>query len=167
MATPYAGEIRMFAGNFAPAGWMFCEGQILSISQYTTLFSLIGTTYGGDGQATFALPDLRGRVPVHFGDDPVLGEWGGQEEVTLLHTQMPGHSHVPVGSSTTATRALPGGAYLATSALIRPYAVETPDTMLDPGAITVRGGSQPHDNMQPFLCINFIISLEGTFPNRS
>src|SRR5713226_5314135 len=109
MSQPYVGEIRMFAGNFAPAGWMFCEGQLLPISEYETLFNLIGTTYGGDGQSTFALPDLRGRVPIHFGNGFTLAETGGAEEITLTVSQIPAHTHALVGSATNGSQAAPSG----------------------------------------------------------
>ena len=166
MAQPYVGEIRMFAGNFAPAGWMFCEGQLLPISEYETLFNLIGTTYGGDGQSTFALPDLRGRVPIHFGDGVALAETGGVETVTLTVSQIPAHTHALVGTSANGSSPNPGGNLLAQSAAtIQPYTVEPTTLNMNPGAIGSVGGSQPHDNFQPYLCVDFIISLFGIFPS--
>lgn len=166
MAQPYVGEIRMFAGNFAPAGWMFCGGQLLPISEYETLFNLIGTTYGGDGQSTFALPDLRGRLPVHVGDGFTLAEAGGVESVTLTVSQIPGHTHALVGTSANGTSPNPGGNLLAQSAgTIQPYTVEPTTLNMNPGAINSVGGSQPHDNFQPYLCVDFIISLFGIFPS--
>ncbi|WP_431470556.1 phage tail protein [Sphingosinithalassobacter sp. LHW66-3] len=165
MAQPYLGEIRMFAGNFAPAGWMLCEGQLIPISENETLFQLIGTTYGGDGQSTFQLPDLRGRVPIHMGDGFILAETGGAEEVTLTASQIPMHTHNLVGSSGNGSQSSPLNNYLASSTLVRPYASETPDTLLAATSIGATGGSQPHTNMQPYLCINFIISLFGLFPS--
>src|SRR5437667_4337798 len=127
MAQPYVGEIRMFAGNFAPAGWMLCEGQLLPISENETLFNLIGTTYGGDGQSTFALPDLRGRVPIHQGNGFTLAETGGAEEITLTVPQIPAHSHPLIGSSTNGSQATPANHVLASSTTLKPYALETPD----------------------------------------
>lgn len=165
MAQPYVGEIRMFAGNFAPAGWMFCEGQLLPISENETLFQLIGTTYGGDGQETFALPDLRGRVPVHQGDGFVLAEQGGVEQVTLTLNQIPIHSHPLVASAGPGNGNNPGGNVTGESAAVKIYISEAPSANLAPQAVGIAGGSQPHENMQPFLCISFIISLFGIFPS--
>ena len=164
MAQPYVGEIRMFAGNFAPAGWMFCEGQLLPISENETLFQLIGTTYGGDGQSTFALPNLQSRIPIHQGNGFVLAETAGAEEVTLTVNQIPAHSHPLLASSQAATERNPGGQVLA-QALSQIYINDTPAQNLNAGAVGPTGGSQPHSNMQPFLCLNFIISLFGIFPS--
>src|SRR5262245_47167428 len=167
MAQPYVGEIRMFAGNFAPAGWMFCEGQLLPISENETLFNLIGTTYGGDGQSTFALPDLRGRIPIHQGSGFILAETGGVEEVTLTVQQIAAHAHAALGSSATATSSDPTNNIPAriTTAGVFPYGTDNPLTPLSPNAIGSVGGSQPHTNFQPYLCVNFIISLFGIFPS--
>lgn len=165
MAQPYVGEIRMFAGNFAPAGWMFCEGQLLPISENETLFQLIGTTYGGDGESTFALPDLRGRLPIHQGNGFILAETGGAEEITLTVQQIPAHTHPFLGSSQTATVALAPGNVLAKSASNIYVANQPPDTNMNPAAISPVGGSQPHTNFQPYLCVDFIISLFGIFPS--
>ncbi len=167
MAQPYVGEIRMFAGNFAPAGWMFCEGQLLPISENETLFQLIGTTYGGDGQSTFALPDLRGRVPIHEGNGFILAETGGAEEITLTVSQIPAHSHAMLGSTSTAGSPDPTGNVMArvTTAAVFPYGTDNPITPLAPQAILPVGGSQPHTNFQPYLCVDFIISLFGIFPS--
>src|SRR5688572_4152162 len=167
MAQPYVGEIRMFAGNFAPAGWMFCEGQLLPISENETLFQLIGTTYGGDGESTFALPDLRGRIPIHQGSGFLLSETGGAEEITLTAQQIPAHSHPFLGTGTVATGNSPQGAVLATStgSTVFPYGTDAPPTTLNPGSIGSVGGSQPHTNFQPYLCVDFIISLFGIFPS--
>ena|ERR1051326_1596763 len=167
MAQPYVGEIRMFAGNFAPAGWMFCEGQLLPISEYETLFNLIGTTYGGDGQSTFALPDLRGRVPLHFGNGFTLAETGGVEEVTLTTQQIPVHSHPFLATNAVGTQVNPGGNLLANSQGPQPYIEESPDNSLNAGAVSQVGGSQPHTNFQPYLCVDFIISLFGIFPSQT
>ncbi len=164
MAQPYVGEIRMFAGNFAPAGWMFCEGQLLPISENETLFQLIGTTYGGDGQSTFALPDLRGRIPIHQGNGFTLAETGGAEGITLTVNQIPAHSHPPLASTHAGGRG-PKGAVLAAGGA---YALPDPTpTLVNASAASVgsTGGSQPHTNFQPYLCVHFIISLFGVFPS--
>ncbi len=168
MAQPYVGEIRMFAGNFAPAGWMFCSGQLLPISENETLFQLIGTTYGGDGQSTFGLPDLRGRLPVHQGSGFVLAQTGGAEEITLTVNQIASHSHPMLASANTATQASPAGNLIAESANVQLYAsgADFPPTVnMNPAAVSSVGGSQPHSNIAPFLCVNFIISLFGIFPS--
>jgi microcystin-dependent protein len=164
---PYIGEIRMFAGNFAPAGWMFCEGQLLPISENETLFNLIGTTYGGDGQSTFALPDLRGRLPLHQGNNFVLAETGGAEEITLTVAQIPAHSHPLLVTGTTATANAPQNNVLAasTGSTIFPYGTDQPPTNLNSSSLSAVGGSQPHTNFQPYLCVNFIVSLFGIFPS--
>lgn len=167
MAQPYVGEIRIFAGNFAPAGWMFCEGQLLPISEYETLFNLIGTTYGGDGQSTFALPDLRGRIPLHFGNGFTLAETGGAETVTLTVAQIPAHSHPLLGSSDTANSPNPGQSVVARSAQVQTFINANPSIAMSPQIVSAVGGSQPHDNMQPYLCLDFIISLFGIFPSQT
>jgi microcystin-dependent protein len=165
MAQPYVGEIRMFAGNFAPAGWMFCEGQLLPISENETLFQLIGTTYGGDGESTFALPDLRGRIPIHQGSGFILAETGGAEEITLTAAQMPAHAHPMLGSSSNATQTTPSTNVLATPTVIDLYRPGGAGTPLAAQSIAPTGGSQPHTNFQPYLCVDFIISLFGIFPS--
>jgi microcystin-dependent protein len=158
----------MFAGNFAPAGWMFCDGQFLAISENETLFNLIGTTYGGDGTSTFALPDLRGRLPIHIGNGFALAETGGVETVTLTVSQIPAHTHPLVAATANGTSPNPGGNFLGqTIATIQPYTVEQTTLNMNPGAIPPVGGSQPHDNYQPYLCIDFIISLFGIFPSQT
>lgn len=167
MAQPYVGEIRIFAGNFAPAGWMFCEGQLLPISENETLFNLIGTTYGGDGQSTFALPDLRGRIPLHQGSGFILAETGGAEEITLTVQQIPVHSHPLLGSTGNGDQANPSGNVLASSTLLKLYAVETANATMGATSIGPAGGSQPHTNFQPYLCVDFIISLFGIFPSQT
>jgi microcystin-dependent protein len=168
MAQPYVGEIRMFAGNFAPAGWMFCDGSLLSIAENDTLFNLIGTTYGGDGQSTFALPDLRGRLPIHFGNGFTLAETGGAETVTLTTQQIPLHSHTLSGATAIASLSAPANRLPAVTqaATVLPYGTDAPLTTLNPTTLSIAGGSQPHDNLQPYLCINFIISLFGIFPSQ-
>jgi microcystin-dependent protein len=173
VGQPFLGEIRMFAGNFAPTGWAFCNGQILEIAgPNEPLFQLIGTTYGGDGQTTFALPDLRGRAPMHLGQGPglssyTLGERGGAEAVTLTASQMPVHTHVARARDGVGTSDLPNGRIWAAPSepSAKLYANAAPDVNLDPGLIGSSGGSQPHDNMPPFLTIHFIISLGGIFPS--
>lgn len=165
MAQPYVGEIRMFAGNFAPAGWMFCAGQLLPISEYETLFNLIGTTYGGDGQSTFALPDLQGRVPIHFGNGFVLAETGGVENVTLTVSQIPAHSHAMLASLTSAQNPQPQNGVVAQGPTVQAYITDTGQVPLSTNAVTSVGGSQPHNNFQPYLCVSFIISLFGIFPS--
>ncbi|AWK03650.1 phage tail protein [Flavobacterium crocinum] len=165
MAQPYVGEIRMFAGNFAPAGWMFCQGQLLPISENETLFQLIGTTYGGDGQSTFALPDLQGRIPIHSGQGFILAETGGAEQVTLTVNQIPAHNHALLATTNLADTASPAGSLLSTNPPgNKMFSSATPATPLNGSSIAATGGSQPHENFQPYLCVNFIISLFGIFP---
>lgn len=167
MAQPYVGEIRMFAGNFAPAGWMFCEGQLLPISENETLFNLIGTTYGGDGQSTFALPDMRGRLPIHQGNGFTLAETGGAEEITLTVSQIPAHTHPLLANP--ANGALPDPQNNVPAKSITPnvdhYVEDVPSVSLAASSIGSVGGSQPHTNFQPYLCVDFIISLFGIFPS--
>ncbi len=167
MGIPYVGEIRMFAGNFAPSGWMFCEGQLLSIAENETLFVLIGTSYGGDGQETFALPDLRGRLPIHQGNGFVLAETGGVEEVTLTPNQIPNHSHPFLVATTTANSPNPGNNYVGVSSQVNAFFGDIPSANMNANAVSNVGGSQPHTNMQPYLCVDFIISLYGIFPSQS
>ena len=166
MSTPYVGEIRIFAGNFAIAGWAFCDGSLQSISQNQTLFNLIGTTYGGDGQNTFALPDLQGRFPVHQGSGYLIGQKAGVETVTLNTNQIPSHSHVPASSGTGGSDN-PTGNYWGASSGGKLYSTNTPNLTMNNAALGITGGNQPHDNMQPFLCINYIISLFGIFPSQN
>ena len=165
MAQPYVGEVRIFAGNFAPAGWMFCEGQLLPISENETLFNLIGTTYGGDGQSTFALPDLRGRIPLHFGNGSTLSETGGAEAITLTVAQIPSHTHALIGATGNGSQPSPSGNFLSSSTVIAPYGSNGADSAMAATSITAVGGSQPHNNFQPYLCLDFIISLFGIFPS--
>lgn len=180
MSDPFIGEIRMFGGNFPPRNWAFCNGQSLSISEYDALFALIGTTYGGDGQSTFYLPDLRGRIPIGEGSGPgltprVIGESAGTETVTLTRNQLPTHSHA--ANVTTVTGDLPGPTFNAVpAALASPqvfYAVPSnvapqPHTVaMNPASIGPAGGNQPHDNIMPSLCVSFIIALVGVFPSRN
>jgi microcystin-dependent protein len=167
MAQPYVGEIRIFAGNFAPAGWMFCEGQLLPISENETLFQLIGTTYGGDGQSTFALPDLRGRIPLHQGNSFILAETGGAEEITLTVNQIPVHSHPYLGSNSVANDPNPTNNTLGESSAISLFQSGAPIAAMAPQSVGSTGGSQPHTNFQPYLCVDFIISLFGIFPSQT
>jgi microcystin-dependent protein len=175
VASPYVGEIRMFAGNFAPAGWALCQGQLMPISEFDTLFVLIGTTYGGDGQETFALPNLQSRVPVHAGQGQglttrVLGEAAGTEVETLTIQQIPSHTHTAVASSNVASTTVPSTSVTLASSqtsIVTPYGSDEPVTNLSPNTIGPVGGSQPHENTQPFLCVNFIISLYGVFPTQN
>lgn len=165
MAQPYVGEIRIFAGTFAPSGWMFCEGQILPISENETLFQLIGTTYGGDGEETFSLPDLRGRAPLHQGNGYILAETGGAEEITLTTSQIPIHTHPLVVAGASGTANGPAGHLLAQPPTTRLFVEDTPTELLAPAMVGATGGSQPHTNMQPYLCVHYIISLFGLFPS--
>ena len=167
MAQPYVGEVRMFAGNFAPAGWMFCEGQLLPISENETLFQLIGTTYGGDGQSTFALPDLRGRLPIHQSTDFILSQTGGAEEITLTPQQMPSHTHPFLASLNNAGASTPTGNMTGQVGASQIYREAPAAAAMSPQTAGQTGGSQPHTNFQPYLCINFIISLFGIFPPQS
>ena len=169
---PYIGQVMIFAGNFAPEGWALCDGRLMPIDQYTALFSLIGTYYGGDGQTTFALPDLRGRAPMHFGQGPglssyTLGENGGVEMVMLLSNQLPRHSHSAMGNSGAGSNADPAANVWA-SGSVSMYAADTAiDGVMSPVVISSNGGNQPHDNMPPFLTLNYCIALDGIFPSRS
>jgi microcystin-dependent protein len=165
VAQPYVGEIRMFAGNFPPAGWMFCEGQLLPISENETLFNLIGTTYGGDGQSTFGLPDLRGRVPIHQGNGFTLAETGGAEEITLTVNQIPSHGHPMLVSSSVANDPNPNNNVLGEPSLFTTFIAANPTSPMSASFISSVGGSQPHTNFQPYLCVDFIISLFGIFPS--
>ena len=173
MISPYVGEIRMFAGNFAPAGWAFCDGSLQPISENETLFNLIGTTYGGDGQETFALPNLSGRIPIHAGQGPglsqtyTIGEAAGVESVTLTTSQIPAHGHALMASSNAASNPNPDGNILATSPTIQAYVIDVAGPALAGNSLTNAGGSNPHDNLMPYLCVNFIISLFGVFPTQT
>jgi microcystin-dependent protein len=170
MAQPYVGEIRIFAGNFAPAGWMFCAGQLLPISEYETLFNLIGTIYGGDGQSTFALPDLRGRLPIHMGTSSSgtysIGQQAGTETVTLTLNQIPSHSHAATAQSGGGGQSSPNNGVWANGNDNR-YSSNTPTASMNAQNIQNTGGSQPHDNLHPYLCVSLIISLFGIFPSQN
>ncbi|HWJ81684.1 MAG TPA: tail fiber protein [Nocardioides sp.] len=170
MGQPYIGEIRMFAGNFAPAGWLFCEGQLVPISENDALFNLIGTIYGGDGQNTFALPDLRGRLPVHQGTGPdgttyTMGESAGVETVTLTVNQIPNHNHPQTAIAGQPGNAItPAGNLPAMSLNVVPFIQDATSGTFNSAMVGSAGGSQPHDNMQPYLCVNFIIAQYGLYP---
>lgn len=174
MSDPFIGEIKMFAGNFAPQGYAFCDGQLLPISQYSALFSILGTTYGGDGRTTFALPDLRGRIPMHPGQGPGLslrrlGERSGQESVKLSESDMPAHNHTVYGTQEAADSNSPENALWATTEG-NPRKIydssPAPNAAMNPRAISSAGGDQAHENRQPYLCVNFIIAIEGLYPSR-
>ncbi len=172
MADPFVAEIRIFPFNFAPKGWAWCDGQLLPLSQNTALFSLLGTTYGGNGQSNFALPDLQGRAPMHPGQGPGLslhdlGETGGSDTVTLLESEMPAHSHVLTASAADALDQSPIGSQLATGIAIGAYAPPGPLVQLAPQALPPAGGDQPHNNLQPYLTFYFCIALQGVFPPRT
>jgi len=173
MADPFVAEIRIFPFNFAPKGWAWCDGQLLPLSQNTALFSLLGTTYGGDGKSNFALPDLQGNAPMHPGQGPGLslhdlGEMGGSEFVTLLESEIPSHSHALMASSTTGSKSLPSGNSLARASGATPYIppAGAPLVSMAFQSLTPAGGDQPHNNMQPYLTLNFNIALQGVFPPR-
>jgi microcystin-dependent protein len=175
MADPFVAEIRIFPFNFAPKGWAFCDGQLLPISQNTALFSLLGTTYGGDGKSTFALPDMEGNSPMHPGQGPGLslhdlGEIGGSETVTLLESEIPAHAHTLMASGTSSTKPNPAGnALTRIQSGATPYVppAGAPLVSFSPSALTPAGGNQPHNNMMPYLTLNFCIALQGVFPPRS
>jgi microcystin-dependent protein len=173
MSNPFIGEIRMFGGTFAPAGWAMCQGQLMAISQNDALFTLIGTTYGGDGQETFGIPDLQGRAPVHMGQGPgisqnyQIGEKAGVESVTLTTNQIPIHNHALLASTALANSADPTNQLYAQSTQILVYTQDVATKFFAPTSMQPAGGSQPHDNMQPFLAITFILSLFGVFPSQN
>jgi microcystin-dependent protein len=171
MSEPFVGEIRMFAGNFAPRGWAYCDGQLLVVSQNDALFSLLGTIYGGDGRTTFGLPDIRGRIPIHAGSGPGLstrrlGEKGGTENETITVNQMASHTHPFQGTDDTGNTPSPAENAPAKSTAVDAYVGDSPDTNLAAGAVTSVGGSRSHTNLMPYLCIHFIIALFGIYPSR-
>ena len=165
MAEPFLAEVRIFSFVFAPKGWALCNGQQLPINQNQGQFSLLGTTYGGDGESTFALPNLQGRVPVHQGNGYILAETGGSESVTLTIQQIPVHNHAVVCSTVQAQNPQPKDSILAQGPTVQAYITDTPAGPISPKSIVPIGGSQPHENMQPYLCVSFIISLFGIFPS--
>jgi microcystin-dependent protein len=172
MADPFVAEIRIFPFNFAPTGWAWCDGQLLPLSQNTALFSLLGTTYGGNGKSNFALPDLAGRAPMHPGQGPGLslhdlGETGGSETVTLLESEIPAHAHGLMSNAAVANRSTPAGNSIARVAGAAPYSASpSPSAQLAPDALAPAGGDQPHNNLQPYLTFYFAIALQGVFPPR-
>lgn len=172
MSEPFVGEIRMFAGNFAPRGWAFCNGQLLAVSQNDSLFSLFGTIYGGDGRTTFGLPDLRGRVAIHAGQGSglsprKLGAKSGVEKVTLTTNQLPSHTHTVKGTNTAANSTDPAGRVPASSTTIDLYVNVAPTVDFNASAVPFVGGSGTHSNLMPYLCINFIVALVGIYPSRN
>lgn len=173
MGEPYIGEIRMFAGSFPPAGWAFPNGQLIPISQNDALFVLFGTTYGGDGQETFALPNIQSRFPIHAGQGPgisqnyQLGEMAGVESVTLTTQQIPVHTHAFMASTAIAQNPQPTASVPAQSTVVKVYTGDGVDSQMNPQIFTPTGGSQPHDNMQPYLAVSFIVSLFGRFPSQT
>jgi len=164
---PYVGEIRMFGGSFAPAGWAFCDGSLQAISENEVLFTLIGTTYGGDGESTFALPNLVGRLPMHQGSGFVMGQSAGTESVTLTVQQIPSHNHLMVATSNISNQTDVANNVVAQSSTGKLYIEDTPTAALSNLAVSGVGSNQPHDNMQPYLCISLIISLFGIFPSQT
>ena len=176
MSEPFIGEIKLFAGNFAPRGWAFCSGQLLPIAPHTALFSILGTFYGGNGQTTFALPNLQSRSPMHQGQGPglsqrVIGEEDGRETVTLLAGEMPSHSHLPIGVADPGSQTTPGNALWAASTgggrTPPPLYQNTTNTTMRPDIVSFAGSGQPHNNLQPYLALSFVIALEGIFPSRA
>jgi microcystin-dependent protein len=165
MSEPFLGEIKIISWNFPPKGWTFCNGQLLPINQNQALFSILGTTYGGNGQTTFALPNLQGRSPVHVGNGISLGELGGETAHTLNISELSAHNHVPVGSSNAPTVGSAQGNIWSTFAINEFNS--TPDSAMNPASILPTGGSQPHENMSPYLVLNFIIALQGIFPSQN
>jgi len=171
MSEPFVGEVRMFAGNFAPRGWAFCDGQLLAVSQNDALFSLFGTIYGGDGRTTFGLPDMRGRIPVHAGHGPGLserrlGSKAGTEDVTLTVNQMPSHTHALKASQATGASASPGNNTLGRTTNFDLYIDDTPSGDMAASAISAVGGSRSHTNVMPYECVHFIVALFGIYPSR-
>ena len=172
MSEPFVGEVRMFAGNFAPRGWAFCDGQLLAVSQNDALFSLLGTIYGGDGRTTFGLPDLRGRTPIHAGQGPGLsnrrlGAKAGAENVTLTVNQLPAHNHTALQANSQTATDLAGNNEVNAQSTVDVYVDEVANLNMNSGAVTAVGGSNSHTNLMPFLCIHFIIALVGIYPSRN
>lgn len=167
MAEPFLSEVRIFSFGYAPKGWAFCNGQLLPINQNQALFSLLGTTYGGDGRVNFALPDLRGRVPMHTGNGHTLGEKAGEQAHTLISSELPAHTHIVNGTSTNANLQTPTTTSLWAAGAVDAGYRNSPNTLMDPGTVTPVGGNQPHLNMSPYLVLNFSIALQGIFPSQN
>jgi microcystin-dependent protein len=165
MSEPFLSEVKIVSFNFAPKGWALCNGQLLPINQNQALFSLLGTTYGGDGRVNFALPNLQGRIPIHFGNGHTLGEVGGQENHTLTAQEMPAHTHTISASNAAPNQGTPAGNMWANNS--GAYSSASPDSSMNPASISNAGGNQPHTNIQPYLVLNFIIALVGIFPSQS
>jgi microcystin-dependent protein len=166
VGTPFLSEVKIISWNYAPKGWAFCNGQLLPINQNQALFSLLGTTYGGNGQTNFALPDLRSKTPIHTGGDFTLGQTGGQEFHTITQSETPAHSHFMSALGDVGNTTAPSGNWLARSAT-EPYRAFSNPTTLEPTTLTNAGGSQPHENRQPYLVLNFVIALQGIFPSQT
>lgn len=166
MSEPYLGEVKIISWNFAPKGWAFCNGQLLPINQNQALFSILGTTYGGDGRVNFALPNLQGRAPVHTGNGITLGELGGESAHTLSIAEVPAHNHVPVGSKSVGSTGPAASLWATDNTGANPYGISA-NTAMNPACITAAGGSQPHENMSPYLVLNFVIALQGIFPSQN
>jgi microcystin-dependent protein len=166
MSEPFLGEVKIISWNFPPKGWTFCNGQLLPINQNQALFSILGTTYGGDGRVTFGLPNLQGRMPVHTGDGIVLGERGGETAHTINISELPAHNHTPVGSSTNPPTS-PGATGMLWSANNVQSFAGSANVAMNPACVLPAGGSQPHENMSPYLVLNFIIALQGIFPSQN
>jgi microcystin-dependent protein len=166
MSEPFLGEIKIISWNFPPKGWAFCNGALMQINQNQALFSILGTTYGGDGMRTFGLPNLQGRTPMHVGNGIVLGELGGETTHTLNISELPAHTHVPTGSSAGATISTPSG-NLWSAQQTKPFTTAASNNSMKPACITTTGGNQPHENMSPYLVLNFIIALQGIFPSQN
>ena len=165
MSEPFLSEIKIVSFNFPPKGWALCNGQLLPINQNQALFSLLGTTYGGDGRVNFALPNLQGRIPIHFGNGHTLGEVGGEENHTLIASEMPAHTHIFSASNVAPNQGTPAGNMWASNS--GAYSSAQPNASMNPASISTAGGSQPHTNLQPFLVLNFIIALQGIFPSQN